>query len=345
MSELNVFELPVFADADLLPMLADDEMADMVESIKANGQREPITVAEINGEWFLIDGRNRREACRQAEVDPKYRIFEGDETAIKSFILDTDNRRHNSRAQRSMRIAFMLPIDYEPDKGGRGNNSKLAQICVGLTRRDRQDVSCSFFIRKHDEPLGRLILAGHPNYTLTKAYEEVKAAVAERERLAELERQKLEKLAGLRNSYPDLATLVDEGRIYLDEALETAASRDRKAQEESERIQREAAEKKRVEEEEAAKKLAEEERRALEEERLKKEDFERTQAGKHQYLDQLINATCVCVNKTQVGILKKHLDWDAFATKYRHKRADAIRVLTALHENLPSLLEILESAK
>jgi len=344
MPELDVFNLPVFSDADLLPMLADDEMADMVESIKANGQREPITIAKINDEWMLIDGRNRREACRQAEVEPKYRIFEGDETAIKAFILDTDTRRHNRRAQRSMRLAFMYP-DMEESKGGRGKISKLTQVCVSLSRRDRQDVSMSQFIRKHDEPLGRLILAGHPNYTLSKAYDEVKAAVAERERLAEIERQKLAKLAELRNSYPDLATLVDEGRIYLDEAIETAANRIRKAQEEAERIAREAADQERRQREEEEARMAEAERQQREAERLAREDYEKRRAGFFEQLYYFINSTSIAANETQIKQLDRYVErkeWEAFSQKYRCQKRETLETLRAFAKNLPVLIQKLE---
>lgn len=90
---------------------------------------------------------------------------------------------------------------------------------------------------------------------------------------------------------------------------------------------------------------SEEDRKAREAARLAKEDFDRTQAGKHQYLDQLINATCVAVNQTQLELLTKHLDWEIFSSRYHHKLTDAIRVLAALSNNLPDLIKILESLK
>ena len=30
----------------------------------------PITIAEVNGEWMLLDGRNRREAAKLAGIVP-----------------------------------------------------------------------------------------------------------------------------------------------------------------------------------------------------------------------------------------------------------------------------------
>ena len=50
----------------MFPMIADDELAELAElavDIKANGQREPIVVAEVDDEIVVADGRNRRAAC------------------------------------------------------------------------------------------------------------------------------------------------------------------------------------------------------------------------------------------------------------------------------------------
>lgn len=331
--ELDVFQLPVYEDADLLPMLADDEMADMVESIKTNGQREPITIAKVGEQWMLIDGRNRREACRQAGITPHYRIFEGDEYEIKAFILDSDNRRHNRRAQRSMRLAFMFPEETKRGGDRRSENFK-GHTCPLKTERERKDLNIARFVRQHNEPLARLILKGHPNYTLTKAYEEVKAEVEERERKAEEERQKLERLTSLRSEFPDLASLVDEGRIYLDEAIQTAESRRRKAAEEAERIRRE---------EEA--RLAEEERQRLNAKRAEREDYENRRAGFFERLNTFIQSTSIAVNESQVQQLDAYVaekEWEAFSGQYRHQKKDVLRTLKSFAENLPILIAKLE---
>ena len=64
----DVFKLPVFGAADVFPMMADDELQELAEDIKANGLHEPLVIADIDGIRMLIDGRNRREACRLAGV-------------------------------------------------------------------------------------------------------------------------------------------------------------------------------------------------------------------------------------------------------------------------------------
>ncbi len=74
----DVFKLPVFPDADVFPMMADDELQELAADIKANSLHEALVIAKINTPetpkepktMMLIDGRNRREACRIAGVVP-----------------------------------------------------------------------------------------------------------------------------------------------------------------------------------------------------------------------------------------------------------------------------------
>ena len=70
--EIDVFNLPVFADADIWSMWPADKLNDLADDIRENGfdHRYPITVAEVEGVWMLLDGRNRREAARIAGITP-----------------------------------------------------------------------------------------------------------------------------------------------------------------------------------------------------------------------------------------------------------------------------------
>ncbi len=65
---LNVFELPVFADANIWSMWPSDKLNELAEDIRENGfdHRYPITIANVEGVMMLLDGRNRREAARIA---------------------------------------------------------------------------------------------------------------------------------------------------------------------------------------------------------------------------------------------------------------------------------------
>ena len=112
----DVFKLPVFSAADVFPMMADDELQELAADIHANGLREPLVVAEVKGKTMLIDGRNRRAACKIAGVDPSTRALDGEDPT--AYVLSANvHRRNLSTGQRAMAIAMLRP---EPEKGGRG---------------------------------------------------------------------------------------------------------------------------------------------------------------------------------------------------------------------------------
>lgn len=344
MLEIDVFNLPVFADADIFPMIPADELAELADDIKENGLNEPVVIAKIGDEWMLIDGRNRREACRIAEVTPAYRIVDADADKLKSLVWSWNGpRRHLSSSQKAMAYAMMFP---DGEKGGRGK--KLLQNCNSLEMNstDKSNISRARFILKHDLESARLVRDGHPDYPLSKTYDAVKKAVEERAEKAEKERKELEKLTALRGEYPDLASLVDEGRIYLHEALETAANRIRKAQEEAERIAREAAEQERRQREEEEKRMAEAERQQREAERLAREDYERRRAGFFEQLYYFINSTSIAANETQIKQLDRYVErkeWEAFSQKYRCQKRETLETLRAFANNLPVLIAKLEN--
>ena len=339
MPELDVFNLPVFKDADIFPMIPADELAELADDIKENGLNEPVVIAQINGEWMLIDGRNRREACRIAEVIPAYRIVEADSDKLKSLVWSWNGpRRHLSSSQKAMAYAMMYP------DGRQGQRTDLLKN-INKSEIDKATISRARFILKHDSESAKLVRDGHPDYPLSKTYDAVKQAVEERAKKAEKERQELEKLTVLRGEYPDLAALVDEGRIYLHEALETAANRARKAQEEAERIAREADEQERRQREEEEARMAEAERQQREAERLAREDYEKRRAGFFEQLYYFINSTSIAANETQIKQLDRYVErkeWEAFSQKYRCQKRETLETLRAFAKNLPVLIQKLE---
>ncbi len=80
----------------LLPAMPEDELDRLVEDIRANGLREPITI--LNGE--ILDGRSRLAACRMAGVEPRFVQFDGASAA--AFVASMNlHRRHLSASQRA----------------------------------------------------------------------------------------------------------------------------------------------------------------------------------------------------------------------------------------------------
>ena len=328
--EIDVFNLPVFRDADIFPMIPADELAELAEDIQENGLNEPVIVAKVADEWMLIDGRNRREACRIAGITPTYRILEADAEKLKSLVWSWNGpRRHLTSSQKAMAYAMLYP-DREP-----GKRTDLLANAKRLTPTEQVNASRARFILKHAPETAKLVRDGHPNYPLSKTYDAVKDEVARREKEAEEERLRLEKLAALRSRYPDLAELVDEDRRKLHVALAEADARDHEKAEE-ERREKEAEEER----------LAEEERERLEQERLEQERYEANRAAFHSSLSQLISGSVIIQNPADCeNPAKWKGTWTAFHNRYQIPIHEARERLKTLQARIPFILETLDAMR
>jgi len=345
MPEIDVVNLAIFPIADMFPMVAADELAELAEDIKENGLQEPIVVAQVNDEWMLIDGRNRLAACKLAEVEPHYRVLESDPTA---YVLSANvHRRHLTKGQQAMATALAYP---EPtNKGGRGKKSETTVL--------NTDVSTAYL--KHARFVLRncrdkaLEVLRNSKYPLTVAYEEAQAIV-ENERIENLKREEMNaKLAILREEFSDLAALVDDQRLGLPEAMAAGDQRREAARLEQERIQREeeekafiAMEQERRRQEEEERKLADEERAKREAERQARANYEANRAAFHSALSQLFYGAGIvhnpanCVDHT---IWKG--TWSAFQGRYNHSIQEFRDRLAALQQRIPFILKTLESMR
>lgn len=91
--------LEVHPVADMFPMLTSAELAELAESIAANGLLEPIVVFEGK----LVDGRNRLAACEVAGVEPDVVDYPGEPEGLVSWIMAKNlDRRHLTPSQRAM---------------------------------------------------------------------------------------------------------------------------------------------------------------------------------------------------------------------------------------------------
>jgi hypothetical protein len=207
---LDVFAMPVHPAADVFPMLASDELAELASDIKANGLIHPIVVKD--GE--LIDGRNRREACRIAGIKPA--TFELNGADPVAYILSSNiNRRHMTKGQRAMAVAMIYP---EGKPGERtdlhsATSSKIEEVGAGY-------ISMARTVLKWAPELASQVLAGAA--VLDKAY-----SIATDRKTAEEVPQK--RLDALRAQDPDLADKVVEQALSLDNA--EGASKDRRSRE------------------------------------------------------------------------------------------------------------------
>lgn len=99
--------------AEKFPMLPENELADLADSISANGLRLPIVMTP-NG--LILDGRNRWRACALAGVEPLTEVYDGNDLA--EYVIDANvTRRNMTTGQRAMATALVLEADGRREDG------------------------------------------------------------------------------------------------------------------------------------------------------------------------------------------------------------------------------------
>lgn len=118
------------------PMLGESELAELSESIEANGLRSPIVVTP---DGLVLDGRNRRAACERAEVEPDIEVYDGDDLA--EYVIDCNSaRRHMSTGARAMSTALVLSEDGKREDDGRWSYGQLHGSVQSESRRTVVDL-------------------------------------------------------------------------------------------------------------------------------------------------------------------------------------------------------------
>lgn len=148
----DIFALPVHPAADVFPMLPEDELEELAESIKSQGLLNSIVVQSIEGKLVLVDGRNRREACRRVGIEPTYNLLDGQDAT--AYILTTNiNRRHMTKGQQAMATAIIRP----EAKMGRGSTAEKVARNLGVSG---ELVRQARVVLKHTPDHAKLVLTG-----------------------------------------------------------------------------------------------------------------------------------------------------------------------------------------
>ncbi len=199
---MDIFKLPVFPAANVFPMMTEEELAELAADIKANGQREPVVTAEVDDVTQLIDGRNRRAACKIAGVKPTSRDLNSEDPL--KYVDSTELRRHVTPSQRAMGYAIRHP---EPEKGGRGKKRSDTGQFSGVSK---QRVSEARQVLDHSEDLAEAVVCG--DKFLNEALTEARLSQG---KLKNASRRKTKLLV----TRPDLAEKVDAETMSLEDAL------------------------------------------------------------------------------------------------------------------------------
>jgi hypothetical protein len=184
--------------AALFPMMTEDELDDLAADIRANGLLQAV-VLDIEG--TIIDGRNRLAACKRANVRPQYTLLNGHEP-VAFIIASNVARRHLTKGQQAMAIAMS------------GNIGKISDPTAPSADR----VNRAKMVLKWAAELATDVLAGAVK--LDDAHETAR----QRKALADSGEKKL---AVLQKKAPDLADLVVEERLTLEEARAALEKRTR----------------------------------------------------------------------------------------------------------------------
>ena len=115
--------------ASLFPMMSHEELDDLAADIKANGLAHPIILDQHRG---LVDGRNRLEACRRAEVSPDF-IVETVEDPISLILSLNVARRHLSKGQAALAVVKARSFNLKDWSWGNGT-ALAAQLGVSEAR-------------------------------------------------------------------------------------------------------------------------------------------------------------------------------------------------------------------
>lgn len=219
--------------ADLFPMLAADELAELAADIKARGLVQSI-VLDAGGR--ILDGRNRLAACELAGVKPTFQTYEGDDPDGVAWGANV-RRRNLTKAQIAILAADRF-ADKDLSTRSQAEEAGVSQPMIVWARA----------VRRYQDLHDAVLLRGE---SLSDSYAET-----QRRDAAEVRRQA--KLDRLRSAASDLLSLVDDGRMSVDDAVAALDAREEKARQEAAEAEREAEE--RASEEERQQLVLEQER-------------------------------------------------------------------------------------
>lgn len=229
--------------ADKFPMLPEDELAELAESVAAIGLIQPIV---IDPAGLVLDGRNRLEACARAGVAATTTVYDGDDPA--EFVIGSNvTRRNMTTGARAMATALVL------EAAGRRTEGRWE---YGQLKEKYESVQSSGFRIRLAEcgvvldnlpEVAAQVVAG--DVTLDAAYRQAcEKRDAKRDKLAEqkrLEAEEADAKAFIEATDPALAAMVAAGE--LETYAEAQAVWEKRNREEAKRIRDEqAAEQKRL---------------------------------------------------------------------------------------------------
>lgn len=194
----------------------DEEVSVLADSIAENGLRHPIVLTPSGA---IADGVGRLRACEMAGVEPRFIVDESltDDDAVAVFVENQNaDRYHIGPGQRAMYRARLLHARGKR-RNGRWERGTFAND-QNLDRSTEVALSKAGLVLDWCPALAEQVVTGV--LSLDAAYQKAKAAEDEATREDREAKQQATLLADLRMHRPDLAALVDEAKLPLDDALD-----------------------------------------------------------------------------------------------------------------------------
>jgi hypothetical protein len=108
-------EIKIYSELEnLIPPLTLEEAANLEESIKEEGCRDPLIVWANNGQYILVDGHNRFRICQKNNIP--FRIKQKEFTDIlhvKNWMLGNQMSRRNLSP---LQMSYLRGLRYETEK-------------------------------------------------------------------------------------------------------------------------------------------------------------------------------------------------------------------------------------
>lgn len=127
--------------AAIFPMLKGKAFEGMRDDIKEKGLLHPIVLAKHDGEWTILDGRNRERACLEAGRKPRYDYYDG-EDPIGYVVSANLARREMTTWERASAADELAKLGKGKPKSALGadyvTQSAAAQECGTSTRSVQQ---------------------------------------------------------------------------------------------------------------------------------------------------------------------------------------------------------------
>jgi hypothetical protein len=146
-------ELAFHSLAEILPLAAADEIAELAGDIGKNGLRFPIVLFEGQ----ILDGRLRYLACQQAGVDSEFEDFHGDDPL--AYVISANfYRRHLNESQRAMVAAKVANLSIGANQHSEGTPIGIASSLMNVSARSA--ARARYVLRSENPALVAAVEAG-----------------------------------------------------------------------------------------------------------------------------------------------------------------------------------------